>query len=166
MDEKPQPAPPIYQPEVAADAVLKAIDTDAREILVGRSVLQLLFGNMLFPDLVERQLTKMGVEAQQSGRPDLREGDNLDGPYLDYPTKAHGAYDDKAEDRGITVDGDRARKAAVFGGAALLLAVGGLLGRAATSGGSGSNRIAAQDHARVWSEQQRPPMFERPGADG
>jgi NAD(P)-dependent dehydrogenase (short-subunit alcohol dehydrogenase family) len=130
MDEQPQPAPPIFQPEVAARAVLKAIDERSREVLVGRSVLQLVAGNFLLPDLVETQLEKMGVEAQKSGRPARANPDNLDGPVEDYPTRAHGPYDDRAEASGVIVDGDRARKTALFGGALALLAIGWGLGRA------------------------------------
>ncbi|MCK0168385.1 SDR family oxidoreductase [Jannaschia sp. S6380] len=157
MDAKPQPAPPIFQPEVAAKGVMQAIDTDAREVLVGRSVLQLVFGNMLLPDLVEHQLEKSGVEAQKSDRPAGDGPDNLDGPVEDYPTRAHGSYDDRANAHGIIVDGDTARKSLVFGGAAALLAVGILLGRSTrTSGGDDErNRLARRG---------RPPLpaYERP----
>ncbi|CTQ48905.1 SDR family oxidoreductase [Jannaschia donghaensis] len=128
METHPQPAPPIFQPEVAARAVLQAIDTDAREILVGRSVLKLMAGNMLFPEVVERQLTQMGVEAQKAEGMDPDARDNLQSP-ADYPSRAHGSFDARAEDDGIIVDGDFARKAALFGGAAALLTVGILLGR-------------------------------------
>lgn len=157
MDQKPQPAPPIFQPEVAAKGVMQALDTDAREVLVGRSVLQLLFGNMLFPDLVEHQLAKSGVEAQQAERPASHGPDNLDGPVEDYPTKSHGAYDEKANEHGIVIDGDTARKSLVFGGAAALLAVGVLLGRSARSP-EGRHRRTMFERAR------RPavPAYERP----
>ncbi len=128
LDTHAQPAPPIFQPEVAADAVMRAIDTDAREILVGRSVLQLMAGNMMFPNLVEKQLKKMGVDAQRADEMPKTGLDNLDSP-APFPARAHGAFDHKAEDSGIIVDGDVARKTLVFGGAALLLAVGAFLGR-------------------------------------
>ncbi|WGH79472.1 SDR family oxidoreductase [Jannaschia ovalis] len=134
LDAKPQPAPPIFQPEVAAEAILRAVETGAREVLVGRSVLKLVFANMLFPDVVESQLEKMGVEAQESPQPDFGRDDNLDGPLADYPSKAHGSFDDRAADRGIIVDGDRARKALVFGAAAALLGIGAMLGRASKAG--------------------------------
>ncbi|MDB2407446.1 SDR family oxidoreductase [Jannaschia sp.] len=128
MDKHPQPAPPIFQPEVAARAVLRAIDTDAREILVGRSVLKLMAGNMMFPQTVESQLTQMGVEVQKSDRPAEHDKDNLDSPAA-YPASAHGSFDTRAEDDGVIVDGDTARKTLIFGGAAALIVAGVLLGR-------------------------------------
>jgi NAD(P)-dependent dehydrogenase (short-subunit alcohol dehydrogenase family) len=128
MDNHPQPAPPIFQPEVAARAVLRAIDTNAREILVGRSVLKLMAGNMLFPGTVERQLQQMGVEVQQDSRPAQHARDNMAGP-AEYPATAHGSFDDRAEEDGLVVDGEVARKVLLFGGATALLAAGMVLGR-------------------------------------
>ncbi|MGB3456594.1 MAG: SDR family oxidoreductase [Litorimonas sp.] len=133
MDDKPQPAPPIFQPEVAAKAILKAIDEDAREILVGGSVLKLVFGNMLLPDYIDHKLADEGVEMQESDRPDRDPRDNMDAPHPDYPSHSHGSYDSRAQDSAITVDGDLARKTMVFGGAAILLALGTLVGRASVS---------------------------------
>ena len=130
MRRHPQPVPPIFQPEVAARAVLRAIDTDAREILVGGPVLKLMAGNMLLPTLVERQLARSGVEAQQADYPDDHGPDNLEGPVTDYPAVAHGAFDAQAREAGLIVDGDVARKAAVAAGAALLLLAGAAIGRA------------------------------------
>ena len=152
MDKHPQPAPPIFQPEVAARAVLQAIDTDAREILVGRSVLKLMAGNMLFPQVVEDQLTQMGVEVQKDDRPATHERDNLDGPAA-YDATAHGSFDDRAEHDGIIVDGDAARKLAVFGGAAALLTIGALVGRGLSAA---SRRIGTKDEAL------RVPAYDRP----
>ena len=157
LDRKPQPAPPIFQPEVAAQAILKAIDEDSREVLVGRSVLQLVFGNMLFPDLLDRQLAEMGVEAQKSEQRDYGRDDNLDGP-VDYPARAHGSFDHKAEESGITVDADRTRKAAVIGGAALLMGLGTLIGRAMAgpSRDDTPRHVDMQDDRRPWGYDRAP----------
>lgn len=159
MDRKPQPAPPIFQPEVAAQGVLKAIDEKSREVLVGRSVLQLMAGNFLLPDVVEKQLEKMGVEAQKSDREDNLEGDNLDGPYEDYPSKAHGSYDGKAEESGVIVDGDTARKTALVGGALALLAVGWAFGR--ITRGDRSEALD-QEFYSARSDRVDAPYYDRP----
>ncbi|WP_299814790.1 SDR family oxidoreductase [uncultured Jannaschia sp.] len=142
MDRKQQPAPPIFQPEVAAAGVMKAIDGHAREILVGRSVLQLMVANMLFPTIVERKLTKIGTDIQTSERPDRPRLDNLDSPVEDYPGTSHGPYDDRAAPRGMVVDGDAARAVFVAGGVAALLAAGLLLGRATASRKRGPRPLA------------------------
>ena len=162
MEVKPQPAPPIFQPEVAAKAILKAIDDNAREVLVGRSVLQLLFGNMLFPDLLDGMLADDGIEAQKSEQKDWGRADNLDGPVTDYPAKAHGSFDHKAEESGITVDADATRKAVALGGAALLLGLGALLGRSTASRRMAPPRrddVAMQDDRRPWG-------YDRPALGG
>ncbi|WP_298429876.1 SDR family oxidoreductase [uncultured Jannaschia sp.] len=160
LARKPQPAPPIFQPEVAARAILKAIDEDSREVIVGRSVLQLMFGNMLFPNLVENQLEDAGVEAQQSDQIDFGRDDNLDGPLAEYPSKSHGSYDHRAETTGIIVDGDRTRKALVFGGAAALLAIGTMLGRATKPASAARERIRDDRDDTPWGVDA--PYYARP----
>lgn len=150
MPKQPQPAPPIFQPELAARAILRAIDSDAREILVGRPVLKLMLGNMLFPKFVESRLTKMGVESQETDRPATGGPDNLNAP-VSHPPVAHGSFDRRARNKGVIVDGDVARNVAVFGGAALLLAAGTVLGRMmprAPARRTQSGRIAPQDRLR------------------
>lgn len=140
MDRKPQPAPPIFQPEVAAEAILHAVDTDAREILVGRSVLKLVFGNMVLPDYIDHRLADMGVEVQKSDQIDWGRGDNMDAPLAGYPSKSHGSYDTRASDSAVILDSDLARKAVVVGGTALMLTLGALIGRASKGRASAARR--------------------------
>lgn len=130
MSHTPQPAPPIYQPDVAARAVMKAIDTGARELFVGRSVIEMVFANMFAPDLFDRMFAKRGYGMQQTDEPQAGErADNLTAP-VDYPAVAEGHFSPEAERSGLVVDADVARKAAVVGGAGLFLALGWLLGAA------------------------------------
>ena len=175
MPRKPQPVPPIFQPEVAARGILKAIDEDAREVLVGRSVVQLVFGNMLLPDVLDGVLASQGEDKQQSEQVDYGRPDNLDGPLPDYPSKAHGSFDHQAEEKGISVDADRSRKIVAIGAAALLVGLGALAGRAtagrrAVSRGDAAGAIAppaadeaatgdtigvdASDRSRPWGHGQ------------
>ncbi len=129
LAHKPQPAPPIFAPEVAARAILKAIDTGARELFVGRSVLQLVFGQVVAPDYLDRRLAKDGVDVQQSDTPDpgTNRG-NLFDP-VDHAPTAAGSYGDEASDTGIVVDADLTRQAVFIGLPVLALAAGFLLGR-------------------------------------
>ncbi|MBM2576029.1 SDR family NAD(P)-dependent oxidoreductase [Jannaschia sp. Os4] len=143
MDNKPQPAEPIYQPEVAARGVMKAIDDDCREVLVGRAAVQLVFGNMLAPDYFDRMLAENGVEMQRSDQTDWGRGDNLETPLSDYPSRAHGSFDHKAEVQGMAVDADATRKALAIGGAALLFGLGALVGRSAAP--SPRRRVARRE---------------------
>ena len=64
MDRHPQPVPPIYQPEVAADAIVWAAAHRRREVHVGGPTLKVVWGNKLLPALVDRYLARNGYEAQ------------------------------------------------------------------------------------------------------
>src|SRR3954449_8702639 len=101
LPERPQPVPPVYQPEVAADAVHFAARTGRREIYVGIPTVYTIWGNRLAPWLVDRYLAKTSVKGQQSGvpkSPDRR--DNLFSPPPGDPG-AHGDYDDRAHTRSL-----------------------------------------------------------------
>jgi NAD(P)-dependent dehydrogenase (short-subunit alcohol dehydrogenase family) len=128
LDRKPQPAPPIYQPEVAARAAMKALDTGAREILVGQSVLQLVFGNMVLPNWLDQKLADDGVEMQKSEKPEPgNRPDNIDEP-VNHPSTAHGRFDKRAKSSALIVDGDLARKVIFFGGPLMIFLLGVLVG--------------------------------------
>ncbi len=101
MPDHAQPVPPIYQPEVAASAVLFAADhPKRREYWVGASTVGTLLGNKFIPGLLDRYLAKTGFKAQQTGQPkDPDQPSNLfepaDGPDgKDFGT--HGVFDDRA----------------------------------------------------------------------
>ena len=164
MPKHPQPVPPIYQPETAAAGVMKAIDTNAREILVGRAVVGLLFGDMLLPDALDRQLATQAYDGQQSDQKDWGRDDNLDGPVAGIPATAHGSFDHKAEEGGMVVDADRTRKAVAIGGAALLVGLGAMLGRTLGGARPAAQRpsVAMQDDSRPWGYDRPPagPRFE------
>lgn len=115
LEDHPQPAPPIYQPEVAARAVMKAIDGGNREILVGGSVLQLVFGDMVAPWYLDRKLARDGADLQQT---DERDHPDL-GPNTFEPASRHssarGSFGERAKESGIIVDSDVARGIAFLG---------------------------------------------------
>lgn len=117
IDAHPRPAPPVYQPEVAAEGVWRAVETQAREIMVGRASAQLIFGNMLAPAALDRTLASAGYSGQKAG-PD-HEPEGARAGNLDYPVTgeygARGSFGDEANESGMVVDGDNARLT-VFGG--------------------------------------------------
>lgn len=129
LSKKPQPAPPIYQPEVAARAVMRAIREGKREYFVGKSVLQLVFANMVLPNWLDSKLADSGAEMQksQTDEPGGRD-DNLHNPVTTIGSTAQGSFGDRASGSGIIVDADRAR-ILVFGGVPFVaLCIGLLLG--------------------------------------
>jgi short-subunit dehydrogenase len=102
LPRHPQPVPPIYQPEVAAKAVLWAADRGKREVNVASATLKTRLGNIVAPGLLDRLLstTKQGYDAQQTPDPvDLATWqDNVDKPVDDDRDHgAHGVFDDTAK---------------------------------------------------------------------
>jgi NAD(P)-dependent dehydrogenase (short-subunit alcohol dehydrogenase family) len=70
LPHKPQPVPPIYQPEVAAQAVLYAADHPARrQYWAGGSTAATLLANRVAPGLLDRYLARTGFESQQTDEP-------------------------------------------------------------------------------------------------
>ncbi len=65
-----QPVPPIYQPEVAARAVVYAADHPSRrEYWVGASTAATLAANAIAPGLLDRYLGRTGYTSQQTKTP-------------------------------------------------------------------------------------------------
>ena len=70
LPRHPQPVPPIYQPEVAAEAVVYAAEhPQRREYLVGSSAVATVFGAKVAGGLLDRYLARTGYDAQQTGVP-------------------------------------------------------------------------------------------------
>jgi NAD(P)-dependent dehydrogenase (short-subunit alcohol dehydrogenase family) len=104
LPRQAQPVPPIYQPEVAARAVLYAADhPQRREYWVGASTMATLIANAVAPGLLDRYLAHTGFGSQQT--PDKKPADqpaNLwepaDGPGgRDFGP--HGIFDDQSHAR-------------------------------------------------------------------
>jgi NAD(P)-dependent dehydrogenase (short-subunit alcohol dehydrogenase family) len=97
LPRHPQPVPPIYQPEVAARAIVAAAREPARrEWWVGGSTALTVAGNAIAPGVGDRYLARTGFESQQTGEPvpDDRP-DNLFEP-LPGDRGAHGRFDPSA----------------------------------------------------------------------
>jgi NAD(P)-dependent dehydrogenase (short-subunit alcohol dehydrogenase family) len=101
LPRQAQPVPPIYQPEVAARAVVYAADhPQRREYWVGETTMATLLVNAVAPGLLDRYLAKTGFGAQQTESPKPEDqaanlwdpADGEDG--RDYG--AHGLFDDRS----------------------------------------------------------------------
>lgn len=67
LPRRPQPVPPIYQPEVAARAVVYAADhPKRREYWVGGSTALTLAANAVAPGILDRYLARTGFDSQQT----------------------------------------------------------------------------------------------------
>ena len=99
MPRKPQPVPPIYAPEVAADAIVWAARHRRREISVGASTVAAIWGNKVASALGDRYLAKTGYDSQQADEPDDPDRpDNLWAPVAG-DHGADGRFGDRAAHR-------------------------------------------------------------------
>jgi NAD(P)-dependent dehydrogenase (short-subunit alcohol dehydrogenase family) len=104
LSRHPQPVPPIYQPELAARAVVHAADyPKRREYWVGSSTVATLAANALFPGLLDRYLARTGFSSQQTpDRQDSHAPANLWAPAdgrTGHDFGAHGVFDDASHER-------------------------------------------------------------------
>lgn len=68
LPHPPQPVPPIYQPEVAARAVVWAANHRRRELYVGSSTIKAIWANKFIAGLLDRYLAHAGYSAQMQAR--------------------------------------------------------------------------------------------------
>jgi short-subunit dehydrogenase len=109
MPRKPQPVPPIFQPEVAAEAIYYAATHRRRELVVGWPAVKAIYGEKVVPGLLDRYLARNGYDAQQTDEPldGEREG-NLFEP-VPGEFGAHGEFDDRSKTRSLLFELDRRR---------------------------------------------------------
>jgi len=69
LARKPQPVPPIFEPEVAARAIVWASRHRRREVFVGGSTVAAIWGNRIAPPLLDRYLARTAYDAQLAEEP-------------------------------------------------------------------------------------------------
>jgi len=94
LDDAPQPVPPIYQPEVAAEAIVHAARTGDRSVQVSFVTTRTVLADRVFPGALDFVLKETGYDGQRVSRP-VRSGDNLWEP-LPGDHGCHGSFDDRA----------------------------------------------------------------------
>ena len=103
---RPQPVPPIYQPELAARGIAyAAVHPRRRMYWVGGTTAATLVANRVAPALLDRYLARTGYKSQQTDEPAGRHRpDNLWQP-ADAPTGndfgARGDFSDRAHERSL-----------------------------------------------------------------
>lgn len=99
LPRKPQPVPPIYQPEIAADAIVWAAHHPRRDLNVGIITVLTVTANHVVPSLLDCYLARTGYDSQQyDGPADPDRPNNLWEP-LPGDFGAHGDFDARATDR-------------------------------------------------------------------
>jgi NAD(P)-dependent dehydrogenase (short-subunit alcohol dehydrogenase family) len=123
MPRSPQPMPPIYQPEVAADAIVWASRHPRREVKVGGTTIATILAEKYVPGMLDRYLAWRGYDAQQTGEPDgSPRPDNLF-TSVPFDLGSHGAFGDRAHARSFQWWTTKHRGALVTTGAAGLAAL-------------------------------------------
>ncbi|HSP34369.1 MAG TPA: SDR family oxidoreductase [Thermoanaerobaculia bacterium] len=119
LPRKAQPVPPIFQPEVAAEAIVWAAYCDRREVNVCWPTVKAVWGNNIVPGYADRYLARHGYEAQMIDEPENpNRPDNLWQP-LPGDHGAHGVFDDRAIPHSVELEMNKNRPW-IFAGAAVL----------------------------------------------
>jgi hypothetical protein len=96
LPNKAQPVPPIFTPELIADAIHWAAHNRRRELWIGMPVVKAIIGDRLAPGLLDRYLASAGYEGQQTDEPeDPNRPHNLWEP-VPGDHGAEGAFGDRA----------------------------------------------------------------------
>lgn len=97
LPRHPQPVPPIFQPEVAARAIVWAASHKRREVFVAWPAVEAIYAQDIAPAFADRYLAKHAYDGQQTSEPVSPDRpDNLFEPVQgDYA--AHGIFDDRAK---------------------------------------------------------------------
>jgi NADP-dependent 3-hydroxy acid dehydrogenase YdfG len=100
LPKHPQPVPPIYQPEVIADAAVDAALRPKRETWIGWSTTRAIIGQRLIPGFLDHYAAAKAWESQETedlppGHPMRHRDDNVDSP-LPGDRGAHGPFDGRS----------------------------------------------------------------------
>ena len=92
MGWRPQPVPPIFQPEVAAEAIVFAAHARRREIDVAGPTVEAIIANKIAPGLLDWYLARTCYDGQLTDEPEPQRSDNL---FTAVPGDfaAHGRFD-------------------------------------------------------------------------
>ena len=133
LPRKAQPVPPIFQPEVAAEAIVWAAHHNRRSLMVGWPTVEAIVGNQIAPGLLDAYLAWTCYDGQMTGEPeDPGRPDNLYEPVdRDRDHGAHGPFASRSIHRSwqLWADMNRGWLALAGGGLAALALAATLKGR-------------------------------------
>ena len=119
MPNRPQPLPPIYQPEIPADAIHHVAHHPRRELWVGRSAVMTILGQKLAPELLDAKLADAAYSGQQTEDRTTEGPDNLFDP-VEGAYSAHGRFDESASYHAPALTAAKQRSGTVVAGLAAL----------------------------------------------
>ena len=102
MPRQPQPVPPIFQPEVAAERIVWASHHRRREVFVGAPTVLAIEANKVAPGVADYYLGRTGFDSQQTGEEVPKDRpDNLFEP-VPGDFGAHGIFGAQAHEQAAT----------------------------------------------------------------
>ncbi len=118
-----QPVPPIFQPEVAAEAIVWAAQHGGRELYVALPTWIAIVGNSLAPGLGDSYLAQAGYQSQQTDEPEDPDRPHNLWQAVDATRDfgAHGRFDARARSRSWALDATMHRHT-ILAGAGLVAA--------------------------------------------
>jgi short-subunit dehydrogenase len=122
LPRTPRPVAPVYQPEVAARAIVHAAGHPRRRAYwVGGSTVMTIIGNRVAPWFADWYLAKTGIKGQQTEQPADERRKHTDYLYEPVPGDhgSHGSFDDEAKPHSPQAVLSRHRGAAAAGAAGL-----------------------------------------------
>ncbi len=134
LPNRAQPVPPIYQPELAAHAIVYAAEHPTRrEYWVGTTAALTIAANAVVPGLLDRYLARTGFKSQQTDQPQPPDAPaNLFEP-LDgsggHDFGAHGEFDSRSHRKDPQVWASEHHGLLAAAGGALVAVTGSLLAR-------------------------------------
>lgn len=102
MGYRPQPVPPIFQPEFAAEAIYASAQCPRRETWVGWPTVKAILGQRIVPGWIDHFLARQGYSGQKTDQSAAPSNGNL---FACVPGafSAHGRFDDRARRHPIPV---------------------------------------------------------------
>jgi NAD(P)-dependent dehydrogenase (short-subunit alcohol dehydrogenase family) len=104
LAHKVRPVPPIYQPEIAAEAIIWAADHPRREVWVEGSTYQAILGQKIFTGLLDLLLGRNGYKSQQQQN-EAKDPNRPDNLWNSVPGSqgAHGSFDEQAHRQSLAL---------------------------------------------------------------
>jgi NAD(P)-dependent dehydrogenase (short-subunit alcohol dehydrogenase family) len=93
---QPQPVPPIYEPELVADAILFAAENPARDLVIGGAGKALALVERLYPRLADKIVELIAFQGQKTRIPKSEHEPNNLFSHLSGYDRVHGPYEDQA----------------------------------------------------------------------
>jgi hypothetical protein len=93
---KPRPSPPVYEPQLVADAILHAAEHPVREMYVGGAGKSMEWLHNLSPGLSDRLLSRFGFRPQMTDVPKTDRAPHNLYEHIEGHDRAQGSFDGEA----------------------------------------------------------------------